>query len=295
MKSKSIFRSATVALLLLLTAQPILGQTSFKIDPKKTTFIDNAVMECIYKHTVNAPLKNNKKQTAKEVSTTILQANTRFSKFWDWHAYKIDSVNYSYSEAELQTPRVKNAIELYRGVKYFFIPEIIKNFPEGKMTVADEIIPVDYVYEEKKTNREWVLKEDTMTVCGYLCNKAVTSFGGKEWTAWYTPEIAISDGPWKLYGLPGLILKAKDSTDTHLFEAVNIRKSGTPIYAKKNSSQIKIKKNAFLKNKNSSDQRSSYYNTGTHEVEVGKGGAMFYDGKRDQSFNGTKYCPLELE
>ncbi|WP_299776619.1 GLPGLI family protein [uncultured Formosa sp.] len=51
----------------------------------------------------------------------------------------------------------------------------------------------------------------TDTVLGHLCNKAVGNFRGRTYTAWYTPEIPVPFGPWKLQGLPGLILKVTDS------------------------------------------------------------------------------------
>jgi len=49
--------------------------------------------------------------------------------------------------------------------------------------------------------------------------------------------------------LPGLILKATDSTQTHSFEAISIRKSNAPVYLNKTLSPIKITKKGFFKNK----------------------------------------------
>lgn len=49
-------------------------------------------------------------------------------------------------------------------------------------------------------------------------------FAGREWTAWFTSEISIPDGPYKFYGLPGLILKISDKTNTHSFEMISVQK-----------------------------------------------------------------------
>lgn len=54
---------------------------------------------------------------------------------------------------------------------------------------------------------------------GYKCRKARLKYGGREWTAWYPPDLPISSGSWKFHGLPGLILKADDTTGMHRFEA----------------------------------------------------------------------------
>lgn len=55
------------------------------------------------------------------------------------------------------------------------------------------------------------MHEDTTTILNIVCQKATMEFRGREYTAWFTMDIPINDGPWKLYGLPGLILKAEDS------------------------------------------------------------------------------------
>ncbi|MFN5423191.1 MAG: GLPGLI family protein [bacterium] len=59
----------------------------------------------------------------------------------------------------------------------------------------------------------WTTYKDEKTIGGIPCLKAVTQFKGRGYTAWYAPSITISDGPWKLGGLPGLILEAYDDAD----------------------------------------------------------------------------------
>ena len=57
----------------------------------------------------------------------------------------------------------------------------------------------------------WKLEDGDTTIVEYACHKATTHFKGRTWHVWYAPDIPISEGPWKLSGLPGLILAAKDS------------------------------------------------------------------------------------
>jgi|GEM_PF-241418 len=278
----------------------------------KTTNLGNAQMECIYNYTVNAPLKKNKRNKKNENSekvletyTTILQTNGSTSKFWDWNNYMTDSIYQFFSGSELD--RFKEQLYMYYTTEHLFNPVVFKNYPDGKLTTIEMIYPEDYIYEENKEPQNWQLKDDTLRVCGYLCNKATLSRGGLKWTAWYTPEIAVSDGPWKLYGLPGLILKAVDSTATHLFEATTIRKATLPISMEKNDLLIKVKKDRFIKERLSFEKRP-FKEIPMRQIKIGalyvKPGRIavnlndyinVINGKRSPKYRETEYCPLELE
>lgn len=63
---------------------------------------------------------------------------------------------------------------------------------------------------EKRENINWKLGSETKTLAGLTCYKATGAFRGKTYTAWYTTKIPLPYGPWKLQGLPGLILEAYD-------------------------------------------------------------------------------------
>lgn len=67
---------------------------------------------------------------------------------------------------------------------------------------------------------EWETIEENKMIGGIPCLKAVTRFKGRGYTAWYAPTITISDGPWKLGGLPGLILEAYDDEDNWRMEFI---------------------------------------------------------------------------
>ncbi|MPN47574.1 hypothetical protein SDC9_195177 [bioreactor metagenome] len=75
-----------------------------------------------------------------------------------------------------------------------------------------------------------MIGSDTCRVLGYPCHKATTKFRGREYDAYFTQELPVNDGPWKLYGLPGLILEAKTSDGIFHVKAIGIQKiKNTPI------------------------------------------------------------------
>jgi len=100
----------------------------------------------------------------------------------------------------------------------------IYTYPATKeRTVIEPIIALStYKYQETIEHPQWKFSDDTCTILSYFCQKATARFRGRDWTVWFTMDIPIDAGPWKLCGLPGLILKASDSRGHYIFECIGI-------------------------------------------------------------------------
>lgn len=68
----------------------------------------------------------------------------------------------------------------------------------------------------------WTILEDRDTILGFDCLKAQGFFRGRAYTAWFARQIPVPAGPWKLKGLPGLIVKAEDTEGMFRFEATQV-------------------------------------------------------------------------
>lgn len=71
----------------------------------------------------------------------------------------------------------------------------------------------------------WKIHEEKDTIADFNVIKATTRYGGRNYVAWFCPEIPISQGPYKFYGLPGLILKLHDEDGYFHFNFVSIQGS----------------------------------------------------------------------
>ena len=150
-------------------------------------------------------------------------------------------------------------------------------------------------YEGGCTPMQWSLTGEAEQVGDYQCQKAVTSFGGREWTAWFCPDIPVDGGPYKFCGLPGLILKVEDSEKHFSWTMTGIEKGSWPIYEKQYLFQEcspkeagKILQNMFL------HPFTFMKNAGVKiMMRDGKGG--FYEpGEKENSIS-MYYDPIELE
>ena len=127
---------------------------------------------------------------------------------------------------------------------YMHMPTIWTGWPSGKTTVREFIYPREFEGYESTPDIKWSLLDDTVTVNGYHCQQATATFRGVEWRVCYTEEIPSSAGPWRLRGLPGLIVKAE--SDAHTFSIAELRQEASPITAPTQNPEVQRMKYAKL-------------------------------------------------
>jgi GLPGLI family protein len=187
-------------------------------------------------------------------------------------------------------------------------------YPEGEVSVFDKVTPNRYFYTEPLPDFVWELADDTLTVSGYLCQKAVGKYAGRTWTVWYSEDVPTSFGPWKLRGLPGMILKAEDADGIFSFVCVGLMQRTAPIKYFSKGGYTTLKRNKFISHRNKLYcnkqyvQKPNYYiPQGTYDhlniIEMWPGGpepaaedklsVVDYDMIIPKKVN--KYQPLEKE
>lgn len=153
--------------------------------------------------------------------TMRLDIGRKSSRFYSYTAFLLDSVLAVDVANGASTELMARHAKQYQSL---WSEQTFKRYPDGKTTTLDEIAGeiARLRCEEEKEEPLWTLSQDTLTILGYRCFLATTDFKGRRWSAWFTPDIPVSEGPWKLAGLPGLVLKAEDEEGHYLFTANGI-------------------------------------------------------------------------
>ncbi len=151
--------------------------------------------------------------------TMMLKIGKKNSVFYSYASFLTDSILEIDKRNGADLEVIQNHMKMYTPkVSY----KIFKNHPAGKTTYMDQLAMNRFMCQEKAILPEWTMTEDTLTIHSYVCRKAVCNLYGRTYEAWFTPEIPRSEGPWKLQGLPGLILKAEDTEGHYKFECTGI-------------------------------------------------------------------------
>ena len=185
-------------------------------------------------------------------------------------------------EAKLSAPQPSGGIE-FKMIGNFGESDVLyKNITEKKFVSKREISGKRFLIKDALANIDWELTDETKNIGKYTCYKAIRkkeverikfdSFlkGGKEQekekviiktVAWYTPEIPVSNGPEKFWGLPGLILEIQEGKKTIVCSEIvmnpsekikiKIPKKGKEVTAKQfNEIMNKHSKESFERSKN---------------------------------------------
>jgi len=152
----------------------------------------------------------------------LLQIGPRgLSKFSSYKNLTVDSILVTLSDEQMIAAAKSGKLSNGEFMTIF------KNYPEGKLTHTEKICTDWFRYEEEMPELKWELTDSVTTVLGYECHAAACNFRGREWLAFYTEDIPLMDGPWKLQGLPGLIMKAADKDGHYVFECIGIKSNAS--------------------------------------------------------------------
>ena len=211
-------------LALSLAATAAQAQMNIKISTGQTfrkDTIDHKVLTVQYG--LNA-LTDLSKPDARMQETLRLDIGRQASRFYSYTAFVADSVLAADMANGASSELIAQHANQYQSQ---WSEQTFKNYPAGKVTTLDELAGdiCRLRCEEPAEKPQWTLTQDTLTLLGYHCTRATTQFKGRQWSAWYTTDIPVSEGPWKLCGLPGLILKAEDDEGHYRFTADGLEQS----------------------------------------------------------------------
>jgi GLPGLI family protein len=189
-------------------------------DFSQVEVLDKAVFSCRYEEMITLDsVKDYRKRTV-----MLLEAGDHVSKYFAERDSKdrrdemtVDKRQQDIVDSLTKLPRYKYTSILLKQHAIF------KNYRDKKLTVIEFTLPHTFSYNEELEAQDWKLHGDTATVNGYLCRKATCTFRGRNYEAWYAPEIPVSEGPWKFYGLPGLIFKVSDSSGYFSCECISFK------------------------------------------------------------------------
>ncbi len=231
--------------------------------------LDTIRMRCYYTQFCVMDTLNKK---AKISDIMLLDIGNRVSKYSPYYKYIRDSLGAAMFAQNKSQEEVADMVLKQPKTSRVMDMIIYKGFPENKITLIDYFAFDKYKYEEEKAVPEWKLNNDTLTICGYLCKKANTRFRGRDYEAWYAPQIPIKEGPWKFNGLPGLILKIEDREKEFSFlcTAIEIPDKITPIKISTHLKNYrKIDKAAYNKAKQAAMDNLGAFLQGNSSVPAG--------------------------
>ncbi|MET4076735.1 GLPGLI family protein [Hymenobacter sp. UYCo722] len=165
----------------------------------------------------------------------ILRISNGVSCFQSTGKHIFDSVYVSLKGLAPQERMQKALNATQKAVKNELRYTILKEPTKNLVSYHDIIGSLDYQYQEPKPQFDWKITMNKKTIAGHACQQAYTVFGGRIWETWFTREIPVSEGPYKFYGLPGLIVQVQDTHKNYVFTLLNLDTNPVPFDISVNS------------------------------------------------------------
>lgn len=231
---KSILSISAIILFSLsginIKAQKISNTNKMSHDTISLQVLDNAKYRIFYSLSFCEDTTHPESRTE---SQTILLVGDKYSAFLDYNSLRKDSLyNALILAGNEGASAIAQTIAIGRLVK--FKPTIIKNYPEKNNFTFQEMITSrrNYRYTDDQIAIQWQLSSEEKQFGKYTCKKATCTYRGRNYTAWYSPDITLGEGPYVFTGLPGLIFELYDDKQHYIFSLNGLEQARgyDPIY-----------------------------------------------------------------
>ena len=212
----------------------VYGQVNLLNQKVELTTLDQASIRCYYQFV------QKDKAGLLQIDTMTLDIGARISEYYDINRQNQDSLFWVRQKLiPLNVPTnvtVGGADTFEESVGGTSITSgrpkesarLLKNRQTGEIIIIDVLFDNKYRFTETIRPQAWQIAADTATILGYFCQRATATFRGRSYEAWFSPEIPVNDGPWKFFGLPGLILKVTDTENVFSFVCVGLESLTPP-------------------------------------------------------------------
>ncbi len=178
---------------------------------------DPAFIKVVYERTMVVDTVTPDQNNVREYLT--LKANSELSIFYSeklWEAWKTMMSGKVSIISFFLDPKIHSSIAgLENNIVY-------RDYTKNRTIDHQRYDLTNWELVETTEQPEWVITDSVCSILNYECVMAKAEFRGRTWTAFFAPEIPFQEGPWKLCGLPGLILQAHDSKKHYTYEAKEI-------------------------------------------------------------------------
>ena len=97
-----------------------------------------------------------------------------------------------------------------------------KNLTENSTVQKKDLMGKYFIIEEELEIPKWKILNEQKQILDYVCMKASVETDEGVTTAWFSPQLAISNGPGKWGGLPGMILELQEDDGDLTYTAIEV-------------------------------------------------------------------------
>lgn len=201
----------------------IITLVSIYTSAQEIQLVDTTKWLCTYNYDF---LQDSTSKNSLKSEQMALQVGLHSSKFCSKNQLFIDSILYVTRNEDIASSSKKIMASMNGHYTHIFCNyKIYKNFPQKGVMTFSSYQGGKFLRVTQPNGLKWKIEVEKDTILlGHNCQMARTSFGGRNYIAWFTSGIPINDGPYKFQGLPGLIVKISDTKNEHRFTLTGIHK-----------------------------------------------------------------------